>query len=344
MRFISLFGGIGGFDLALERKGHKCVWYNDIDKYAVKTYNKNFGSEYEPKDITQVRSEEIPKHDLLCAGFPCQSFSIAGKRGGFSDTRGTLFFEIMRIAKHHRTPYLVLENVKGLLSHDNGWTFATILNTLDECGYDAQWQVLNSKFFGVPQNRERVFIIANLRNQPRPKIFPLTQNAKTLPGLHTEQTVANALRARDYKGITSPEYYFEKQEGNLIIQQPKIYDRKGFDSRTKGFRENEESPTLSTKMGTGGNNVPMVMSSQPRCGDPKKGGTGILASSEYAFTVDTQPNIVNGLRRLTPVECERLQGFPDNWTQGVSDTQRYKQLGNSVTVNVVEHIVERWAF
>jgi len=189
MRYIELFGGIGGFSYGIgkaynnsktsfkrnkevreyssnirKRDGWKstlynkfqCVGYYEIDKYAVQTYNKNFGTNYKPTDITKLHAKDIPEHDILCTGFPCQSFSIAGKRKGFEDTRGTLFFDICRIASFHRTPLLFLENVKGLLSHDEGRTFATILKTLSELGYSVEWQVLNSKYFGVPQNRERV--------------------------------------------------------------------------------------------------------------------------------------------------------------------------------------------
>jgi len=173
MKVVSLFSGIGGFDEAFRRQGHEIVWANEWDKYAAKIYEKNFGIKPNTQDITKVLSSEIPEHDIICAGFPCQSFSIAGKRLGFSDTRGTLFREIMRIAKDHRTKYMLLENVKGLLSHDKGRTFAIILATMDELGYDAQWQVLNSKNFGVPQNRERVFIFATKRGTPCINIFPL---------------------------------------------------------------------------------------------------------------------------------------------------------------------------
>ena len=147
--------------------GAICAGYYEFDKYAVKTYNKNFKTNWKPTDITKLHASEVPQHDLLCAGFPCQSFSIAGKRKGFEDTRGTLFFDICRIAKHHRTPLLFLENVKGLLSHDEGLTFRTILQTLSELGYSIKWEVLNSKHFGVPQNRERVFIIGHLGGFPR---------------------------------------------------------------------------------------------------------------------------------------------------------------------------------
>src|SRR5258706_9666177 len=173
MTYASLFAGIGGFDLALNRLGHQCVYANEWDKYSAKTYEKNFGHRPETRSIVDVPTAGIPNHDILCGGFPCQAFSVAGKRRGFEDTRGTLFYHIARIARDKRPSYLFLENVKGLLSHDNNRTFQTILRTFDELGYDLQWQVLNSKDFGVPQNRERVFIIGHLRGKPRPEIFPI---------------------------------------------------------------------------------------------------------------------------------------------------------------------------
>lgn len=171
MRYLDLYGGIGGFRLGIERatSDWKCVWYCDIDKYATKVYNKNFRETNTPSDVRKLPAGSIPEHDLICGGYPCQSFSLAGRRAGFEDTRGTLFFEICRIAKECGTPYLFLENVKGLLSHDAGRTFATMLMALDDLGYRVQWEVLNSKNYGVPQNRERVFIIANLRDRPAPE-------------------------------------------------------------------------------------------------------------------------------------------------------------------------------
>ena len=178
MKFIDLFAGIGGFRFGMESAGHECVAFCEIDKFARSSYKAihNTEGELELHDITQVTDDEIRAigHvDAICGGFPCQAFSIAGHRRGFEDTRGTLFFEIARFASILKPKYLFLENVKGLLNHDKGDTFETILSALDELGYDVEWQVLNSKDFGLPQNRERVFIIGHLRGQRGRKVFPI---------------------------------------------------------------------------------------------------------------------------------------------------------------------------
>ena len=213
MKVFSLFSGIGGFDLACQRHGHRIIGACEIDRYAKAVYAGHFPGVKIYEDATKIRPEELPDFDILCAGFPCQAFSIAGKRLGFEESRGTLFFEIVRIAKEKRPRFLLLENVRGLLSHDRGKTFAVILAALDEIGYDAQWQVLNSKYF-VPQNRERVFIIANLREEPRPEVFPLGfngeevnenwPNVRTITagensgGLHSQMT--GIINSNYYKG------------------------------------------------------------------------------------------------------------------------------------------------
>ena len=200
MKYLSLFSGVGGFELGIqqayesisksERKqpgrnkenqplhgkqlvAPQCIGFSEIDKYASQIYQSHFSNHKAYGDITKINEKELPDFELLVGGFPCQSFSIAGKRGGFNDTRGTLFFEIARIIREKQPRLLLLENVKGLLSHDKGKTFTTIISTLDELGYDCQWQVLNSKNHGVPQNRERVFIIGNRRGTERPDVFPL---------------------------------------------------------------------------------------------------------------------------------------------------------------------------
>jgi len=160
------------FDASSDERQPHCIGFSEIDKYATEIYQKHFPNHKNYGDITKINEKELPNFDCLVGGFPCQAFSIAGKRGGFEDTRGTMFFELARILREKQPRLFVFENVKGLLSHDQGRTFTTIITTLDELGYNCQWQVLNSKNHGVPQNRERVFIIGHLRGTPRPEVFP----------------------------------------------------------------------------------------------------------------------------------------------------------------------------
>lgn len=204
MRFLDLFAGIGGFRTGMEKAGHACIGYVEIDKYARKSYEAMYNTEGEwtRHDITAVTDSEWRELrgevDIICGGFPCQAFSIAGNRRGFDDTRGTLFFEIARAAEQIQPPYLLLENVKGLLSHDKGRTFEVILKTLDELGYDAEWSLLNSKNFGVPQNRERVFIVGHFRGACTGKVFPvgeISSEADGVPGQY-----ANTITARQDNG------------------------------------------------------------------------------------------------------------------------------------------------
>jgi len=198
IKYFSTFTGIGGFELGIDwatKNKAECIGYSEIDKYAIQVYEKHFKHK-NYGDITKIKEKELPDFDLFCGGFPCQSFSIAGKRLGFADTRGTLFFDICRILKEKRPRLLLLENVKGLLSHDNGNTFKTIIATLAELGYDLQWQVLNSKNFGVPQNRERVFIVGHLRATPRPKVFPIGKSSEVFNEKSNRQTqTVHPLRA-----------------------------------------------------------------------------------------------------------------------------------------------------
>jgi len=336
IRFIDLFRGIGGFHLGLERSneaiyykatpgkrnqeprsdssdingesrtqrrsqstdgGFRCVWSNDINKYATQIYKKHWPEIPEVTgDIRGINEKDIPKHDLICAGFPCQTFSVAGKRKGFEDTRGTLFFEICRIAEYHRPELLLLENVKGLLNHDGGRTFSTILYALEDLGYWWEYQVLNSKDFGVPQNRERVFIVGHLGTGSSRPIFPITES----------------------KGLLDKENQGEQG------------------SRT-GIR-GSISPTIDARYGALRNSgEPYIMNIPHGYNDGfKKPLPGLKANSGAQYNELLVNN--SRIRRLTPVECERLQGFPDGWTEGVSDTQRYKCLGNAVTVNVPEYL------
>ena len=304
LKFFDLFAGIGGFRLGMERAGHTCVGSCEWDDYARETYKKNFGSYPEYDDAKDLHPQSLPSFDVLCAGFPCQAFSIAGKRLGFEDTRGTIFFEIARIAKEKRPSYLLLENVRGLLSHDKGRTFATIVSTLDEMGYDAEWQVLNSKYF-VPQNRERVFIVGHLRGERTRQVFPL--------GDFDSET--NQSEPKEKVGVVN-------DKGNLReVEQATCLDAnywKGCDNHAQ--RTMIKAVSIEN---TGANGRRIKDPGDPQFCLSQNCGVGIQDNTR--------------IRRLTPVECERLQGFPDGWTIG-SDTQRYKQCGNAVTVHVVEYI------
>ncbi|HEL1703578.1 TPA: DNA cytosine methyltransferase [Streptococcus suis] len=337
MKFLDLFAGIGGFRLGMERAGHECIGFCEIDPFARKSYKAihDTEGEFEFHDITRVTDESvrgIGRVDVICGGFPCQAFSIAGKRAGFEDTRGTLFFEIARFASILRPKYLFLENVTGLLNHDNGNTFETILGALDELGYDAEWQVFNSKNFGVPQNRERVFIIGHLRGAGGRAIFPFERGDKEIGSLQGQST--NTITAR----------YGEAQgSGSYIIegQQPKIIQRgHGYNQGC----EHDITPTLTSNSWQENNHVKVYDFYNRKTKDEV--GT-LTASGHQGNTKAGTFGILDGIRirKLTPRECWRLQGFPD-WAfdraQAVnSNSQLYKQAGNSVTVNVIEAIAKR---
>ncbi len=362
MRFLDLFAGIGGFRLALERAGHTCIGFCEIDEFARRTYKANFDTEGEVEwhDITKVTNSEARelrgKVDLITGGFPCQAFSIAGERRGFEDTRGTLFFEIARIAKEIEPRFLLLENVKGLLSHDKGRTFAIILSTLDELGYDVEWQVLNSKDFGVPQNRERVFIIGHSRRFPRREIFPITRSS----GQALRQLVGGTqgYRVYDPAGVSVT---LASQAGGMgaktgLYAVPVLTpDRAKKRQNGRRFKEPGEPMFTLTAQDRHG-----VMVRHTKDGfhlarnDEKKSsiqGTHVTYPGGKSHCLGTShvPMTIEGvrIRRLTPLECFRLQGFPDDFfhrakAAGVSDSQLYKQAGNAVTVNVVYEIARRF--
>ena len=279
------------------------------------------------EDATKINPEELPDFELLCAGFPCQAFSIAGKRLGFEESRGTLFFEIARVARQKRPKFLLLENVKGLLSHDRGKTFANILATMDELGYDAEWQVFNSKYW-VPQNRERIFIIGHLRNKGTKKIFPIKEDG----GVSVKGQEATTVRTLTGRG----------HSGGLHSQMTLIYHNKSDTQAKRIYNCSGISPSLGVGHTMQSPNIIIPVLTPDRL-NKRQNGRRFKEDGEPSFSLTTQDKhgIYDGkrIRRLTPLECERLQGFPDGWTEGVSDTQRYKQLGNAVTVPVVEFIL-----
>ena len=325
MKFLDLFAGIGGFRLGMESARHECIGFCEIDKYARASYKSihDTEGEIELHDITTVTDEFIRSIgcvDVICGGFPCQAFSLAGARRGFEDTRGTLFFEIVRFASILRPRYLFLENVKGLLNHENGATFEVIITALDELGYNVEWEVLNSKDFGVPQNRERVFIIGHLRGECTRRIFPIGRNTKQVDELPRENITTNTLTAR-YTAVGNGSYIIESEQKKIKIKEA---TSQGYAEATVGDSVNLSHPNSKTRRGRVGKQI-----------------ANTLLTGEIQGVVDTDFRI----RKLTPRECWRLQGFPD-WAfdkaQEVnSNSQLYKQAGNSVTVNVIAAIAER---
>lgn len=334
LTFIDMFAGIGGFRSGMEQAGYKCVGWIEWDKFARQSYQAMYNTEgeFNGKDIQQVKGEELPNADVWCFGFPCQDVSVAGKQAGIrKGTRSGLFFEVIRLLEERATnkqalpKCLFAENVKNLLSIDDGWGFARVQIEMDKAGYDVEWSVLDSAEV-VPQHRERTYIIGHLRGQSARKVFPIVKNASTpkpksikvlgnlsATGYHAENVLsdkglATTLTASSYKHVTIIAVH---QVGNV--------------SKTDSFSGNPQvgrvyaadglAPTLNTMQGGGR--------------EPK-----------------IQLDSTHEIRKLTPLECWRLQGFSDEQfykakNAGLSNTQLYKQSGNSVTVPVIRAIAER---
>lgn len=317
--------------LSRQNTTFRCVGFSEIDKYCCQVLAKKFPDIRNYGDATKIDATELPDFDMLVGGFPCQSFSIAGKRRGFDDTRGTLFFEIARIIKVKRPKIVLLENVKGLLNHNEGKTFSIILQTLSELGYGVQWMVLNSKFFGVPQNRERVFIVGSLGNESRPEILPLRTSDSTIDELQGQKT--GSITARRGTAKSDGDYIVESN-GEAQIKMIHKHDRE----IARIYLPEGISPNLHLKMGGW---------QEPKIGVMLRDGRDNRSCLRGGRTPEVGFKGLS-IRRLTPTECERLQGFPDNWTKfgmdkkgnkvEISDTQRYKMLGNAVTVNVIRAI------
>lgn len=305
-KFIDLFCGLGGFRIAFEKYGCECVFSSDIDEKVREIYQLNFGEE-PAGDISKILCENIPDFDILCAGFPCQPFSIAGLRRGFEDSRGTLFFEVARILKEKQPKAFILENVKGLVSHDQGNTLQVIMNTLDELGYDAKYKIMNALDYGIPQNRERWYCVGFLKELKVDfkQVFP---EKKEL--LFTIEDIIE----KNKKGYEITPI----AEKNIQIHLPKFLEKNKTSDKNVilaneirpskcSFRNNGIAPCLTAKMGTGGNNVPVI---------------------------------VNYKRKLTERECLTLMGFPENYKIKENNFQSYKQIGNSVIVPILTEIAD----
>ncbi|MCK9393230.1 MAG: DNA (cytosine-5-)-methyltransferase [Candidatus Paceibacterota bacterium] len=307
-KFIDLFAGIGGFRLALESLNLKCVYSSEWDKFAQQTYKNRF-NELPDGDITKVDEKKIPKHNIICAGFPCQAFSISGKQKGFEDTRGTLFFDIVRIAKHHNPEVLFLENVKNLTKHRNGETLKIIEKTLDTLGYTAFHQVINASHYGVPASRERIYFVCFRKDL-------------------------------NIKNFDFPKPTFENVKLSKILQKDK--DTEKYIINRKDIKINEEKIKLKTSDIFGNNFLKPI-----RIGTINNGGQGerIYSPEGHAITLSaygggaagkTGAYLINGkVRKLSPRECARVMGFPDDFKLPENSNQAYKQLGNSVVVPVL---------
>nr|WP_245640060.1 DNA (cytosine-5-)-methyltransferase [Paenibacillus dakarensis] len=427
-KYIELFAGIGGFRSALDRLGGECVFASEIDPFATRAYKALYdGAPELHGDITQIDAQEVPDHDVLVGGFPCQAFSVAGQRKGFEDARGTLFFEIARIASAKQPRLMLLENVKGLLSHDGGKTFETMCAILNDIGYAIDFRVLNSKHFGVPQNRERIFIVAELdaehvdwnvtgndvvakakrrvqaldvrtfnfdwpeNNEVTTRLRDVLETqvdekyylseektSKLIAQLNEKSTPSSKSDDIEWVGSIHPEkddYYMEVYgvmgvggiSRTLLTMQgggrePKIVEPvvmrvgntnpSGNGMNGNVFDSNGLSPTLTTNKGEGvkvTEEVRAVLT--PDREEKRQMGRRFKENDEAAFTLNTQDKhgVAIGsypryrIRKLTPRECWRLQGFTDAqhdtvMDAGISDSQRYKQSGNAVTVNVIHAI------
>jgi len=388
MKYFSIFSGIGGFEYGIQKilPSTECVGYSEVDKYAKQIYERHYPNHINYGDATTIPTEDLPEFDLLVGGFPCQAFSVAGKGRGFCDTRGTLFFEIARVLQDKRPRYFLLENVKGLLFNNQGKTFQEILKILTQMGYFVEWQVLNSKDFGVPQNRERVFLVGHLGGNCRREIFPLRGDDQKIDQKHEMKLdevthgVSDAMRiynvgkinngisgqvdnplgiARTLKGLGGG---LGAKTGLYVVPSVKkignIYDSGGENRdvlEPSGISKTLKSGVTNNPKheGIGSCNSPKIAIPvlTPDRAKKRQNGRRFKTDGEPAFILTQQDKhgVYDGfrIRRLTPLECERLQGFPDNWTKygvdgnQISDTQRYKCLGNAVTTNVISEVMNR---
>ena len=304
-KFIDLFAGLGGFRLALESLGAECVYSSEIDKDAKKIYQENFG-DTPFGDITKIDEKTIPNHDILCAGFPCQAFSISGKQQGFQDNRGTLFFDILRIVNAKKPKIIFLENVKNFATHNNGKTLKFVKNKIEELGYKFYQKTLNAVDFGIPQKRERIYIVCfrndlNIDNFDFPKSFKLTKYLENF-------LIKNESELEDL--------YINRSD--IYLNNSIVDDKNSNKLISLGF---------VNKGGQG-----------ERIYSPK--GVAITLSSNGGGVFSkTGGYLVKGkLRKLHPRECARIMGFPDTYKISENRNQAYKQFGNSVVVDVLQYI------
>ena len=314
LTYADLFCGIGGFHLALDSFYANCVFASDIDKAAQEVYEKNFAIKPNA-DIKQIFETQIPSHDILCGGFPCQAFSVSGKQKGFEDIRGTLFFDIARIAKHHQPKILLLENVANFEKHDNGKTLQTVLSTLDKISYNTFYKVLNASSFGIPQTRKRIYFVAFRKDLNIQQFkFPLGIN--------------NPVKLYDFLETNNAHDELLLKKCNYTLNM------EGFDCSNNVLLQTETSTNTSIRIGS-----------------VNKGGQGDRIYHPYGHAITlsaygggngakTGLYLVDGvIRKLSPRECANIMGFPKSFKLHSNKNQCYKQFGNSVVVDVLQHIL-----
>lgn len=350
IKLLDLFSGIGGFHLGLERAGFTVKSYNsEIDKHAISVYKNNFKNSTYVGSVTDVRGRDLPRIDAITFGSPCQDFSIAGKGKGMGGERSSLILEAIRLIEECRPRFFIWENVKGTFSSNSGEDFAAILQAFANIGdYRIEWQLLNTKWF-LPQNRERVYLVGYLRGKPGRDVYPIGEENRDFKKKPETQRSVGTLCANYAKNPSDGSYVKQinpskEAGGKQPYQQNRIYDSTGIapcilrDKADIIIKANTSKGYETIKPGDSLNY------SQPS----SKTRRGRVGKGE-ANTLDTgvqQAVYTDRLRRLTPIECERLQGFPDNWTKygtkgEIRDSQRYKMCGNAVTVDVVKAVGER---
>mgnify|MGYP003123661547 CR=1 FL=1 len=315
MNLLDLFSGIGGFHLGLQRAGFKIKSYNsEIDKYANQVYKYNFKNATNVGSVTNIRGADLPRINAITFGSPCQDFSLAGKRKGMAGERSSLILEAIRLVKECRPDFFIWENVKGTFSSNSGEDFAAILQAFTNIGgYRLEWQLLNTKWF-LPQNRERIYLVGHTSKKSKEQVFPIRESSRKIVELQKQQGNTCTLTAR-YAAAGNGSYINERKfNAQKVIGAMRGRNPNNSSDRTKG------SPTVQ-RLEINKNNI-----------------SNTLTSVEKDNLV-----VSDNIRRLTPIECERLQGFPDDWTRygtegEISDTQRYKMCGNAATVDVVQAV------
>ena len=347
MKYFSAFTGVGGFDLGTPPHW-ECVGHSEIDKHANMVLKYRFPEVKNYGDIQKIKWEEVPDFDMLLGGTPCQDLSIAGKREGLNGNNSRLFFEFVRALKEKKPKYFIWENVKGALSSNGGWDFARVLLEFSEAGYSLWWQVLDAVDFGIPQHRERVFVVGSLGSEPPIKVFFEPEDNRQIAEIQGQTT--NTITRRYYGAKTTGTYIvegkFNAPKLSAVIQSDsqiaRVYDPSGI------------APTLHRK--TGGSQVAKIAVPvlTPERETKRQKGRRMKENGEPAFTLmsSEKQGIYDGkiIRYLTPLECERLMGWPDNWTKygiddkgntvEISDTQRYNLIGNGVVPQIVRRICE----